>query len=63
MTDEEKEQELEDILLSGVATLATADKSISYKGNDQILQALEHVKRKTRTTWGMSISPYFSKGL
>ena len=63
MTDEEKKQELEDILSSGVASISVGEKSISYKDNIQLAQALERLKSKTRIVRSVSVNPYFDKGL
>ena len=64
MTDEEKKQELEDAIHSGVSTITTGDKSITYKDTESQLKALEQLKRKARTTSTVTyVNPYFDKGL
>lgn len=62
-TEEQKQAELEDILKSGVSSVSVEGKTISYKDNVQLAQALEFFKRKKRTTPSVAVNPYFDKGL
>lgn len=64
LTDEQKQKELENALHSGVESVTEGDKSLRYKDNAQMLQALELLKRKKRASGGNAfVNPQFDKGL
>ena len=64
MTDEEKKEELEAILDSGVAQITIDNKSETYRSQADLERILHRLEVKTGARKGsIGYNPYFSKGL
>ena len=64
MAEEEKKEELEKIIDSGIASLTVDGRTITYRNQQDLERALERLKKKsTSIPFSIGCNPYYDKNV